>query len=583
MGYNYIPKYIRQAENKSPKSVVTASRWNELFNLLIKQGDHTAEELGKILDYLSTGLEDLASALAGVGTEAHEYASALEIHLHTNTNPITADKTFAEIRQAIVDGREILLWVSDVQCLKPACKVYESRLMLAVFDNSIPGVALRADVYECSNEDEWCVVQHIQLADQAYVDGRVNEKLDKTGGVINGDLGVTGELNIGTTVAVTETNVNLLKLTGDYGAPVTIRNVATPSADNDAATKKYVDEHAGGGGTSDHSQLTNRDAANQHPITAITGLQTALDGKADVADVPSLEDYATEAYVQNHHDNTKQDIINDLATIRSGASKGSTAVQPESGKGLFSGSYNDLTDKPTIPDAVTEGTVSSWGFTKNTGTYSKPAGGIPKADLASAVQTSLGKADTALQEHQSLAAYRTAAAQDTIDSGKVDKVTGKGLTSNDYTDAAKAKVDALAPVATSGSYNDLTDKPTIPAEVTLLIGTTNDLTPTQVYNAVSAGTPVKVQHTDGTYGLLSFTAFNIAESLYTIVSQTIVYYDSAYILAELAGNLNGGWAFKSTILAELTDLDNLDVRVNKLEGAGYLTLATLPKYGGEVV
>lgn len=34
----------------------------------------------------------------------------------------------------------------------------------------------------------------------------------------------------------------------------------------------------GGGGTSDHSQLTNRDAANQHPITAITGLQTALDG-----------------------------------------------------------------------------------------------------------------------------------------------------------------------------------------------------------------------------------------------------------------------------------------------------------------
>ena len=46
--------------------------------------------------------------------------------------------------------------------------------------------------------------------------------------------------------------------------------------------------------------------------------------------------------------------------------------------------------------------------------------------------------------------------------GKVDKVTGKGLSSNDYTDAAKAKVDALAPVATSGNYNDLTNKPTIP-------------------------------------------------------------------------------------------------------------------------
>lgn len=64
-----------------------------------------------------------------------------------------------------------------------------------------------------------------------------------------------------------------------------------------------------------------------------------------------------------------------------------------------SGSYNDLSNKPTIPSAVTESTVSGWGFTKNAGTYSKPSGGIPKSDLASAVQTSLGKADTALQSY----------------------------------------------------------------------------------------------------------------------------------------------------------------------------------------
>lgn len=35
----------------------------------------------------------------------------------------------------------------------------------------------------------------------------------------------------------------------------------------------------GAGGTADHAELTNRDAADQHPISAITGLQTALDGK----------------------------------------------------------------------------------------------------------------------------------------------------------------------------------------------------------------------------------------------------------------------------------------------------------------
>lgn len=86
-----------------------------------------------------------------------------------------------------------------------------------------------------------------------------------------------------------------------------------------------------------------------------------------------------------------------------------------------SGSYNDLADKPTIPaeqvnadwnatsgkakilnkptipSAVTENTVSGWGFTKNTGTYSKPSTGIPKTDLANDVQNSLGKADYSVQ------------------------------------------------------------------------------------------------------------------------------------------------------------------------------------------
>ena len=88
-----------------------------------------------------------------------------------------------------------------------------------------------------------------------------------------------------------------------------------------------------------------------------------------------------------------------------------------------------------------------------------------------------------------------------------------------------------------------------------LTGTIWTLTPTQVYDAVSAGVPVKVQHTDGTYGLLSFTAFNIAESLSMIVSQAIVYYNSVYILAELGGNIqDGNWFTKFTVLAEKADI-----------------------------
>lgn len=52
--------------------------------------------------------------------------------------------------------------------------------------------------------------------------------------------------------------------------------------------------------------------------------------------------------------------------------------------------------------------------------YTKPSTGIPKTDLASGVQSSLEKADTALQQHQSLANYYTKAQTDAAISGHHD-------------------------------------------------------------------------------------------------------------------------------------------------------------------
>lgn len=50
---------------------------------------------------------------------------------------------------------------------------------------------------------------------------------------------------------------------------------------------------------------------------------------------------------------TKQDVISDLATIRSGAEAGATAVQPaELAKVATSGSYNDLTDKLLVNNSI---------------------------------------------------------------------------------------------------------------------------------------------------------------------------------------------------------------------------------------
>lgn len=105
-----------------------------------------------------------------------------------------------------------------------------------------------------------------------------------------------------------------------------------------------------------------------------------------------------------------------------------------------------------------------------------------------------------------------------------------------------------------------------------LTGTTDELTPTHVYDAVSAGIPVKVQYTDSIYGLLYFTAFNVAELFNVIVSQTIVYYNGAYILAELLGDKSGNtWNTIFTTLAQKTDIPSELPNPNALTFTGAVT------------
>lgn len=79
------------------------------------------------------------------------------------------------------------------------------------------------------------------------------------------------------------------------------------------------------------------------------------------------------------------------------------------------------------------------------GTYSKPSGGIPKTDLASAVQTSLGKADTALQSSDI-----------TGKEDKSNKVSSwSGTTTNDHYPSEKLVKDSLD--AKQETISDLSD------------------------------------------------------------------------------------------------------------------------------
>ena len=122
-----------------------------------------------------------------------------------------------------------------------------------------------------------------------------------------------------------------------------------------------------------------------------------------------------------------------------------------------------ILNKPTIPAAVTESTVSGWGFTKNTGTYSKPSGGIPASDLTTAVQTSLGKADTALQSFTETDPVFSASAAAGITSSDITNWNGKtsntgtitGINMNGASKGTSGVVD-LGTVITSHATHKLT-------------------------------------------------------------------------------------------------------------------------------
>ena len=204
----------------------------------------------------------------------------------------------------------------------------------------------------------------------------------------------------------------------------------------------------------------NKNAAITYtaPVTSVNGNTGAV-----IISVPSkVSDLTNDAgYITSY---TETDPVFSASVAASITSADITAWN---GKSDFSGSYNDLTDKPTIPTVPTtlssftddlgsspththsqyltsapvisvngqtgavsisiptESTVSGWGFTKNAGT-------ITGVTMNGASKGTSGVVDlgTVITAHQDI--------------------------------SGKANTADLAAVATSGSYTDLDDKPTIP-------------------------------------------------------------------------------------------------------------------------
>lgn len=92
-----------------------------------------------------------------------------------------------------------------------------------------------------------------------------------------------------------------------------------------------------------------------------------------------------------------------------------------------------------VDDAAAAAAAAQAAQSTADGKYSKPEGGIPKTDLAQAVQTSLGKADTALQNHQTVtleSGTNNGTVKITVNGTATDNVAVKGLKSAAYTESS---------------------------------------------------------------------------------------------------------------------------------------------------
>lgn len=132
----------------------------------------------------------------------------------------------------------------------------------------------------------------------------------------------------------------------------------------DTILQDAIDDEANARILADGALQTNIDNEALARSGADTTLQNNIDHEADAREDA---DAALQASID-----TKQDIIPDLATIRNGAAAGAFAVQPEDLAAVAtSGSYNDLSNKPTIPSVgagsitITQGGVTKGSFNVN--------------------------------------------------------------------------------------------------------------------------------------------------------------------------------------------------------------------------
>ncbi len=287
---------------------------------------------------------------------------------------------------------------------------------------------------------------------------------------------------------------------------------AVCSANADIASKAWVESQIPtvptnvGAFTNDAGYLTDTDISGIESdlqavwnsndedslVRRVGALENAgfLTSHQDISGKANSADLATVATTGSYNDLSNKPSIPSKTSDLTNDSGFLTAHQDISGKAnsadlatvATSGSYNDLSNKPTIPSKTSDLTNDSGFLTahqdisgkqdKITSTNKLPAANV--SGLA-AVATSgdyddltnkptIPTVPTNVSAFTNDAGYLTAH-QDI--SGKQDKITSTNK-------LPAANVSGLATVATSGDYDDLTNKPSIPTVPTNVSAFTND-------------------------------------------------------------------------------------------------------------
>lgn len=184
-------------------------------------------------------------------------------------------------------------------------------------------------------------------------------------------------------------------------------------------TYKYGDADLTGFGTAASKNVSAFDAAGA-ASTAESNAKAYTDQK--IQELPPQAEYTLETGTTDGSLVLKKDgtVVGNPAVVQ-----GWAALLAKAQKG--------------VDDAAAAQAAAEAAQNTANGKYSKPAGGIPKTDLASAVQTSLGKADTALQSHQTVtlaSGTNNGTLKITVNGTASDNVAVKGLKSAAYTESS---------------------------------------------------------------------------------------------------------------------------------------------------